>query len=163
MPDSTAKELFLPVGQVSASLELRPGLSVEIYDQPEWRRERLPGVGTVFSTNDTLDLGGERLFLPNGQALSRGADRVPASAADQFGAALHATSGQTDWGVYALEGDARSPLVVIDPPANSYHLLFAGHVGVVGRQRLHLCRQQHAGGGSFVPCGRARGCVVRPR
>ena len=98
VPDSTAKELFLPVGQVSASLELRPGLSVEMYDQPEWRRERLPGVGTVFSTNDTLDLGGERLFLPNGQALSRGADRVPASAADQFGAALHATSGQTDLG-----------------------------------------------------------------
>ena len=132
VPDSTAEELFLPVGQISASIKLLPGLSIEAYDQPEWRRDRLPGVSTVFSTNDTLDLGGERLFLPDGQVLSRGSDRVPGGSTDQFGLALHATQAQLDWGLYALEGDARSALVVVDPHAGRYQLVFPGHIGVVG-------------------------------
>jgi len=131
VPDATARELFLPVAQLSGSIRLRPGLSIEFYDQFEWRRDRLPGVGSYFSTSDILDQGGERVLLANGGSLRRTADAKP-DAAGQFGLSLHGTTGQADWGLYALQADAHEPLVVTNPAAGTYHLVFPGHIGIYG-------------------------------
>jgi hypothetical protein len=110
VPETPARELFLPVNQISGSVQLRPGLSIELYDQLEWRQDRLPGVGSYFSTTDILDAGGERIIAAPGQFLFRTPDQQP-GAWGQFGAALHVTVGDVDLGFYALRYNARSPVV----------------------------------------------------
>lgn len=64
-PLAQNREILLPVAQASVRLGLPNGFSAEAYAQFEWRRDRLPGVGSYFSTVDYLDAGGERLFAGN--------------------------------------------------------------------------------------------------
>ncbi len=131
VPDSTAKELFLPVTQASASVEIDPGLSIECYEQLEWRRDRLPGVESYFSTTDILDQGGERILLGDGKALLRARDGTP-DPFGQFGIGAVGTSGEIGWGVYALHGDSHSPVVIGDPAASTYRLAFPAHLAIYG-------------------------------
>ncbi len=131
VPNSTAKELFLPVAQLSASVELDAGLSVELYQQMEWRHDRVPGVESYFSTTDILDQGGERILLGGGRTLRRTGDETP-DPFGQSGIGLVGTAGEVDWGLYALRGDARSASVVTDPAAGTYHLAYPGHLAILG-------------------------------
>lgn len=128
-PLAEARELFLPVTQAVADLELQPGADLEAYVQPEWRRNRLPGVSSYFSTADFLDVGGERLFAGK-SALARARDRTP-TGAGQFGAALHLTGGGADLGFYALRFDAKSPQVFVSPPS-AYGLVFPRGIELYG-------------------------------
>jgi hypothetical protein len=139
-PNTPARELFLPVNQISGSVQLRPGLSIELYDQLEWRHDRFPGVSSYFSTTDILDAGGERFIAAPGQFLFRTPDDQP-GAWGQFGAALHATIGDADLGFYALRYNARSPTVTMaactaacDLPGQvgTYRLVYARGVDVFG-------------------------------
>src|SRR5262249_21048868 len=107
-------EVFLPVGQASVTLQPLENWSLSVYYQFEWRRTRLPGVGSYFSDSDILDAGGERLIVEPGEYLYRGADRTPSNSG-QFGAALHATLGEVDYGLYALRYNAKEPEVLIQP------------------------------------------------
>ena len=87
VPGTQAKELFLPVGQISGQLRPTPSLSLAAYYQFEWRKTRLPAVGSYFSSADLIDDGGERLFAGGpGEAFFRGRDL---------------TAGQGQWGVSA--------------------------------------------------------------
>lgn len=140
VPNTPARELFLPVNQISASIQLRPGLSIEVYDQLEWRQDRLPGVGSYFSTMDFLDAGGERIIDAPGQFLYRAPDEQP-GAWGQFGAALRATVGDADLGFYALRYNARSPVVTMagcfdacDMPGQigTYRLVYARGINIFG-------------------------------
>src|SRR6202049_438696 len=45
-PTTYARDVFMPVAQVSASLQLPTGFAVEGYYQFEWRETRLPGSGS---------------------------------------------------------------------------------------------------------------------
>ena len=163
IPDSTAKDLFLPVAQASISVQLGAGLSLEAYDQFEWRPDRLPGVSTFFSTTDIAGVGAERLLVPNGTALLRQSDRSP-SGVGQFGLALRGSAGQTDWGVYALRAGERDPLLQIDPGTERYRLLYPAGIGIfgasasgfVGANAIAGEMSLHAG----VPVGRAGGLVA---
>ena len=130
VPASTAKELFLPVAQLSALVEIDPGLSIECYEQLEWRRDRLPGVESYFSTTDILDQGGERILL-GGKALLRARDETP-DPFGQFGVGVVGTAGEFEWGVYAMHGDSHSAVVVTDPAAGAYHLAFPTHLAIYG-------------------------------
>jgi hypothetical protein len=98
VPNTRARELFLPVNQISGSIQLRPGLSLEAYYQLEWRHDRTPGVGSYFSPVDFFDVGGERLITAPGRYLYRASDDQP-GAAGQFGAALHVTVRNADLGI----------------------------------------------------------------
>jgi hypothetical protein len=136
-PLAEARELFLPVAQVVGSVQLSPGVDVEAYVQPEWRRDRLPGVASYFSTTDFLDVGGQRLLVGSSY-LSRERDRTP-SGLGQFGLALHLTSGDTDFGAYALRFDARSPQIFVTPNGaaagpllGSYGLVYPRGIEVYG-------------------------------
>ena len=130
-PLATARELYLPVTQLFARIELRPGLAIEAYDQVEWRRDRLPGVASYFSTTDILDAGGERLLLPNWGPLYRTADSTP-NGFGQFGLALRAQSDRVDLGLYALRFDAKSPQPVYKESAGTYHLIFPRGIELYG-------------------------------
>jgi hypothetical protein len=140
VPDTPARELFLPVNQISASVQIRPGLSIEVYDQLEWRQDRMPGVGSYFSTTDILDAGGERFIAAPGLFRYRVPDQQPGSGG-QFGAAVHATLGDVDLGVYALRYNARSPVVTMVGCAGpcglpgqigTYRLVYARGINVFG-------------------------------
>jgi hypothetical protein len=130
VPETPARELFLPVNQISGSFQIRPGLSIELYDQLEWRHDRFPGVGSYFSTTDILDAGGERIVEAPGQFLYRDSDEQPGPAG-QFGAALHATIAEADLGFYALRYSARSPDVATAGCTGACDLL-----GQIGTYRL---------------------------
>jgi hypothetical protein len=118
-PTAEARELFLPVTQAVARIQLRPGLALEAYDQFEWRPDRLPGVASYFSTSDVLDAGGERYLLPYGQYLARGPDARPPGGG-QFGVALRSNGARLDLGFYALRYDAKDPELVLQPVTGTY-------------------------------------------
>jgi hypothetical protein len=136
-PLAEAKELFLPVAQAVVNVAPHPGYSLEAYIQPEWRPDRLPGVGSFFSTSDILDVGGERL-LDGTSAFLRTTDRR-GEGLDQFGAALKASTGNVDFGLYALRFDAKSPQIFVVPNGSGsgpvlgrYGLLYPRGIGVFG-------------------------------
>jgi hypothetical protein len=140
VPETPARELFLPVNQISGSIQLRPGLSIELYNQFEWRPNRIPGVGSYFSTSDIMDAGGERFIVAPGQFLFRTSDAQP-GVWGQFGAALHATVHDVDLGFYALRYNARSPTVTMagctgacDLPGQvgTYRLVYVRGIDVFG-------------------------------
>lgn len=136
-PLAEAKELFLPVAQAVVNVALRPGIGLEAYIQPEWRPDRLPGVGSFFSTSDILDVGGERL-LDGPSAFLRTGDRR-GNGWGQFGAALKVSGGAVDFGLYALRFDAKSPQIYVvpnglaqGPVLGRYGLVYPRGIGVFG-------------------------------
>jgi hypothetical protein len=163
VPETPARELFLPVNQISGSIQIRPGLSVELYDQLEWRQNRLPGVSSYFSTTDVLDAGGERIIEAPGQFLYRESDEQP-SLAGQFGAALHATIAEVDLGFYALRYSARSPVVATagcigacDLPGQvgTYRLIYPTGIDIFGASASGLAGNDNVAGELSIRQGAA--------
>lgn len=64
VPGLELKEVFLPVGQVYAQVDLTDSLTLEAYYQYEWEETRLDAVGSYFSTVDFLVEGGENILVP---------------------------------------------------------------------------------------------------
>jgi len=112
VPSSTAKEVFMPVTQVWASVQPAANITVEGYYQLEWRKSRLPGSGSYFNTADFLDAGGERLIAGPGQFFRRSADQG-ASGSGQYGLALRVNTDTADYGFYALRSNAKDPQVYL--------------------------------------------------
>ena len=131
-PLAEARELYLPVTQIVVRADLGGGYSLEAYDQLEWRRDRLPAVDSFFSTSDILDVGGQRFLTADGlPTMYRTADDTP-HGIGQFGIALRHSQGTLDWGLYALQADARSPTVIFEPAEYAYHLAFPTGIQVYG-------------------------------
>jgi len=63
VPGSQFKEIILPVNQISGQFKIAEGLTAGAYYQFEWRKSRIPGVGSYFSTADVFDAGGENFLL----------------------------------------------------------------------------------------------------
>jgi hypothetical protein len=144
VPASQAKELFMPVTQISGQIGPLANLTLAGFYQLEWRRTRLPAAGSYFSSSDVVDAGGERLLLPMpaGAALFRGRD-LQARHLGQWGASLHylAEGSDTDLGVYFLTFHDRLPQVytwpgvAVDPAigkAGEYALVFQEGIRLVG-------------------------------
>jgi len=136
-PEAEAKEVFLPVAQASLTIQPRPDLSFSFYNQFEWRRDRLPGSGSYFSDADYLDAGGERIIIAPGQYLYRTPDNRP-SAAGQFGAAMHVTLDEVDYGLYALQFHAKEPEILTayfpggGDSVGAYWLTFPSYIQAYG-------------------------------
>lgn len=134
-PGSQAKELFMPVGQISGQLQPTPQLSLAGYMQYEWRKSRLPAAGSYFSFADILDTGGERLLLAPqpGAAFLRGND-LTARNRGQWGlsARYYAQSLDTEFGVYYLRFNDKLPQVYARPGDGSYALVYPEDIHVLG-------------------------------
>jgi hypothetical protein len=130
-PLAAARELYLPVTQATTRIELADGISLEAYDQVEWRRDRLPAADSYFSTTDILDAGGETIRLPGADPLYRTADRTP-HGIGQFGVALRSQSDTVDLGLYALQFDAKLPVPAYNYNAGTYNLVFPRHIELLG-------------------------------
>ncbi|HEX4159925.1 MAG TPA: DUF1302 family protein [Rhizomicrobium sp.] len=139
-PEAEAKEVYLPVGQASLTIEPRSNLSFSFYDQFEWRRTRLPASGSYFNDADFLDAGGERIIVGPDQYLYRTPDEGR-SAWGQYGAAMHVLLDDIDYGFYALRFNAKEPeiltfsLPVVPPGAEQvgdYWLVFPRGIQAYG-------------------------------
>jgi hypothetical protein len=143
LPGAQAKELFLPVGQISAQVRPSSGVSFAAYYQYQFRRTRLPAAGSYFSGVDILDAGGERLLTgPPGAGLSRGKD-LEGRDSGQWGAAtrVRVEAIQTEFGLYFINFHEKLPQVYLYPGVNpdpatgklgEYILVFPEDITVVG-------------------------------
>ena len=111
-PTTYAKQTFLPVDQVSLSLQLPAGVTLSAYYQFDWRKDRLPGSGSYFSAIDYLDAGGERYIFAPGKFLLRARDQRPPELG-QFGAAFQFSAGDFKFGLYGLRFNAKEPQVYL--------------------------------------------------
>ena len=127
LQDSYSSDIYLPVAQVFATAQILPNLAISFYDQFEARTSRLAGDGSYLSYTDFLGPGANRLFLRGSGFLERQADRG-VSAGGQYGIAVSLQLEGADLGFYALQFNARDPLLVvgapdavIDPSASGYY------------------------------------------
>lgn len=123
VPSSQAKEVFMPVNQLSAQLQLNPSLTLGGYYQFKWKRNRTPAVGSFLSATDFLDTGGHRLLrgaplVPGGgpQALNRSGD-LEASDSGQFGAQLKWRPDfvDADFGLYLTRSNSKNSITHVRP------------------------------------------------
>ncbi|HGM5583157.1 TPA: DUF1302 domain-containing protein [Pseudomonas putida] len=119
VPGTPFKELIRPVNQFSGQIQLRPNVSLAAYYQFEWEENRIPAVGSYFSTSDVVGEGGERLIVggpigPNRQPLAflRGKDIKPGDNG-QYGLSLRFSpeDWNTDFGLYAIRYHAKDPML----------------------------------------------------
>ena len=135
VPGSQAKELFMPVGQVSADVRPTTNLSFAGYYQYDWRKSRLPAAGSYFSTTDTLDAGGESILLARrpGAALRRGTD-LKGSDHGQWGlsARYRVEALDTDFGLYYIRFNEKLPQLYTRPGAGDYFLVYPDDIKLLG-------------------------------
>jgi Protein of unknown function (DUF1302) len=105
---SYSRDVYMPVAQASGSLQLRNGITLEGYYQFEWRKNREPGAGSYFSTDDHYYEGGERFIQRPGQYLFHTGQEYPTQWG-QFGLAAKWTGRDVDYGLYALRFNAKNP------------------------------------------------------
>ena len=127
--DGYSGNLFLPVNQLSVTLQPLSWLSLSFYNQFEWRPSRQFGDGSFLSYLDYVGTGSARLFLTPDRYLVFNPDPGPSSG--QYGFTLHASVADIDLGLYALRFRAKDPIAALVPdPA------LAGQTGAAGFYRL---------------------------
>jgi hypothetical protein len=140
--DGYSGNLFLPVNQLSVTLQPLSWLSLSFYDQFEWRPSRQFGDGSYLSYLDYVGVGAARLFLTPSRYLVLNPDAGPSSG--QYGFTLHASIADVDLGLYALRFRAKDPIAALVPdPALS------GQSGAVGYYRLVYPSNMNLFGASF--------------
>jgi hypothetical protein len=117
VPNSQFKEVAMPVKQLSTQVQINPALTVGAYYQFEWRKNRLPGVGSYFSFADFTDAGGENILL-GGPSVHRGED-LKASDSGQGGAQVRFKVGDTEYGLYAAQFHDKMPQFYARPGVNA--------------------------------------------
>jgi hypothetical protein len=161
VPNTQAKDLFLPVGQADGTVQFSDAISATAYYQFEWEKGILPPEGSYFSTADLLDGGGQRIIafpptpnahIPGGYApggyFYRNND-IKGSTTGQFGLAVHydPPDSQYDIGFYALQYNDSEPQVYTHVHAvpsfvpgaylpslslGTYQLVYADHIQIYG-------------------------------
>ncbi len=142
--DYHARNVYLPVDQLSLSWAATGDLTIQAYYQFEWRRSRIdPDYGYV-DPNNVLGTDGTRLIsltVPRRGTFyyRRTAETVPDST-DQYGLSLKWHRGDYDIGLYALSFDAKTPNIeyyprlapLYGPSVGAYNLEFPTGIEVYG-------------------------------
>jgi len=136
LPNAQFKEIAMPVGQVSASLQLSPNVSIAAYTQYQWKPLRLPAAGSYFGVADFVGDGADLLLTPDGMFARRASD-LEGRDAGQFGMQLKVKVGDVDYGFYAARYDDKAPIAVwnastIGVSPNTYRLMYARNISVYG-------------------------------
>jgi hypothetical protein len=118
VPGLQAKQLFMPVAQLTASTQLDDGVSFEGFYHFEWRPANIPSAGSYFGSSDIVPVGGERLlFTPAGTfgpfspstGLFRGKDSHPTGGSFGLSAHYSPPNSDFDFGIYALQYNDNEP------------------------------------------------------
>jgi hypothetical protein len=74
-PASNAKDIFVPQGMLWGAANITENYAIEGYYQYEWKKARIPPVGSYFSANDAIgDDGTNFIILGAGQVSDLGTD-----------------------------------------------------------------------------------------
>lgn len=155
VPNTKAQELFLPVPQISGSLLFDGGWTVEGYYQFDWRKTRIPPVGSFMSSVDILDEGGERLIAGPGTYFYHGHDKDPDSGQYGFSLRWRPEALNVDMGLYALRYNDKTPTVNVVPsggfdPTNGsigqYFLTYRENIDMYGFSANTSIGQLNLGG-----------------
>jgi hypothetical protein len=158
-PNTQAKNIYLPVGQVDISASLTDSISISGYYEFEWEKYNSKPEGSFLGQSDILDAGGERLAAAphaGGEAyFYRGAD-ISGADTGQFGISMHydPVGSNYDFGLYALQYNdtepqvytyvhlgAHGPIYTLEPSApgqptaysfGTYRLVYANHIQLYG-------------------------------
>lgn len=131
LPNAQFKEVAMPVGQVSASVQLSPGASLAAYAQYEWKPLRLPASGSYFNMADFVGDGGDILLHPALGPVPRIAD-VKGSDSGQYGMQFKFRQGDVDYGLYAARFHDKAPQAVLNAASSTYRLMYAKNIDVYG-------------------------------
>jgi hypothetical protein len=134
-PGIEVKELFLPLNQVSAHMQVSDTVSVAAQYMLEWKPFRLPDGGTYLSQGDIIGNGGTNfLGIPMNGNLHTGRDAVPKDRGN-WGVMAKASPEWLDGtvGVYYRKFDDKVP-AVLSPGGtfSSLHNAYARDVSLVG-------------------------------
>lgn len=139
VPNSQFKEIGMPVGQLSAQWQLSKDMSLGAYYHLEWRKYRLPGANTYFSTVDAVDAGAES-FFPGGVAPRTPDQKAPNHG--EFGAQFKfkLPGSFTEYGLYAARYHEKLPIAMIalgilpgvGPVPTGYSLVYPQRVTTYG-------------------------------
>jgi hypothetical protein len=135
-PGIETKEVFLPVGQVSAKMQLTDSLTVAGQYFYEWDYTRIPYGGTYFGGADPFFEGPDRLPLaPNGASFARGSSRYGRDSAN-WGvmAKLNIEQIESNVGVYYRQFDDYQPWLApqVRTALGEYRLVYPRDVKLVG-------------------------------
>ncbi|MEO8524339.1 MAG: DUF1302 domain-containing protein [Caldimonas sp.] len=127
-PGSQFKEIIRPVNQLSGQIQLSEAVSLAAFYQLQWARNRLPAVGSFFSTDDYIGNGAERIntgapvFAPNPPFSTSvpffpGFNKIPDREAKNSGQGgmqlrFRLPGGQTDYGLYAVRYHSKGPILL---------------------------------------------------
>ena len=152
VPNSQFKEVARPVGQVSATLQINPDVTVGAYYQAEWRKSRLPAAGSYFSFADFVDEGGERLILGPGLEVFRG-DDIEAKDSGQGGIQIRFKAGDSEYGFYAAQYHDKMPQFYVRPGVNvkpgsigDYVMVYGENIRTVGASFSTLVGETNVAG-----------------
>src|SRR5687768_10583210 len=134
-PGIEAKEVFMPINQLSGAVQLSPEWSLRGQYFLNWRPNRLPEGGTYFGAADMLFAGPDRLFAGAAGQIPRGPSVEPdRKGTNNFGLNLRYNPekmSDTTFGVYYRKFDETmpwAPVFRIAPPSpvpRDYHLAYA--------------------------------------
>jgi len=134
-PGIEAKEVFMPINQVSAAVQLSPEWSLRGQYFLAWRPNRLPQGGTYFGAADMLFDGPDRLFAGAAGQIPRGPSVEPKrNSTNNFGLNLRfnpAGMVDTTFGAYYRRFDETQPWAPVfrlappSPVPADYHLAYA--------------------------------------
>ena len=143
-PGIEAKELYRPLGQVSAQLQATETLSFAAQYYLQWERMRMPEAGTYFGAQDMLQEGADSLIagaLPTGQLirLMHGQDVTPKNSGD-WGLSAR---WSPEWlegtvGLYYRNFSDKLPQVLTQAATRQYYLAYASGIDLYG---LSLAKQ----------------------
>lgn len=154
LPGAQFKEIAMPVGQVSGSLQVNTNLSFGGYYQYEWRPFRLPATGSYFSPADFVGAGSNLLLTPTGGAANRNPDQEGKDSG-QFGfqARFRVPGSDIEYGLYAAKYHEKAPIPVLnvtDPNGafggGTYHLAYARNVKTYGASFSTLIGETNVAG-----------------
>ncbi len=152
LPGTQFKEIALPVGQVSANLQINSNVSVGAYYQYEWRALRLPATGSYFSPADFVGKGADLMLSPFGPA-----NRLKTLKGDdsgQYGAQVRfkLPGSDVEFGLYAAKYDDKAPIPVLnvtDPGqfgTGTYRLVYAKNIKTYGASFSTLIGETNVAG-----------------
>lgn len=142
-PNAQFKEIIRPVPQISAQMQLSPGMSVGGYYQFRWEADRMAPAGSYFSSANTIWGSSlpEYIGIPAGPiagnyVLTPGGDQKPSNSG-QFGMQFKWRLDETDLGFYAARyhdksGQFFSALNLGAPATSQWFYVFPKNINTVG-------------------------------
>lgn len=130
-PGTQAKELFLPLAQISGQAQLTNELSIGAQYYLDWKPWRLPDGGTYFGSANFFTVGGGT-FLPGGIPF-RGASERPKKRGD-WGVMARWSPEWLDGtaGFYYRQFDEKLPWMMFGPGFSDAHLAYATNTKLYG-------------------------------